>query len=69
MMRAYMREYLSGGSSSGGSGGRDPQANLRTKIDTNFPMYVVHVEVVFSLLKRTRMRDQAYMRECTCILA
>ena len=35
----------------------------------NIPMDVVHVEVVFSLSKRMRVCDGAYMRECTCILA
>ena len=43
--------------------------HVRTKIVTNVPMHVVHGEVIFSLLKRMRLSDRAYMRDCTCILA
>ena len=43
--------------------------HVRTKIVTNVPIYVVHVEVVFSLTKRTRLCDRVYMHDCMHILA
>ena len=43
--------------------------HVRTKIVTNVPIFVVHVEVVSSLSKHTRLCDRVYMHDCMHILA